>query len=202
MGAEYREKGFTLIEVIVSLSLLAVMSVMAYQALTVVLDANERSRDSAKQQQRLHRAWKIIGRDLLHMRARPFSDGLGKIEKPYETDPSEFGLRFSRGGGPLLEANPSGVSRVYYTINTDQQLQRTSWAITASPRIIEGTTTILIDEIEEVIAEHLSSEGIYTRDWPPINAEQETTLPRMIKITILLTNGLTTSRLFPGVVSE
>jgi len=102
----------------------------------------------------------------------------------------------------LLEANPSGVSRVYYTINTDQQLQRTSWAITASPRIIQGTTTILIDEIEEVIAEHLSSEGIFTRDWPPINAEQEATLPRMIKITILLTNGLTTSRLFPGVVSE
>ena len=197
-----RQKGFTLIEVVVSLGLLAVMSVMAYQALTVVLDANERSRDLASEQQRLHRAWKIIGRDLLHIRARPFSDGLGRTERPYETDPSEFGLRFSRGGGPMLETNPSGVSRIYYSLNADQQLLRTSWAITASPRVIEGTTTILIDEVEEVIAEHLSPEGIYTRDWPPINAKRETLLPRMIKITILLTNGMTTSRIFPGVVSD
>lgn len=196
------QKGFTLIEVAVSLGLLAVMSVMAYQAMTVVLDANERSRDLAIDQQRLMRAWKIIGRDLLHIRGRPFFDGLGKTEGPYETDPSEFGLRFSRGGGLMLENNPSGVSRIYYTINANQQLLRTSWAITASPRLIEGTRTILIDEVEEVIAEHLSSEGRFTRDWPPVNSNQKTLLPRMIKITIRLTNGMTSSRLFPGVVSD
>ena len=196
------QRGFTLIEVVVSLGLLAVMSVMAYQALSVVLDANERSRIAAMEQQRLQRAWQIIGRDLWHLRARSFADGLGKIEPPYETDPSGFGVKFSRGGVPMLDSNPTGVSRVYYTLNPDHELVRTTWAITDSPRITDGTQTVLLNDVREVVFEHLSNDNAYSRDWPPIKIGSNSLLPRMIKITIELDTGLVTSRLFPGVVSE
>ena len=42
VGKTHWQRGFTLIEVVVSLALLAVMSMMAYQALVLVLETNQR----------------------------------------------------------------------------------------------------------------------------------------------------------------
>ena len=198
-----RETGFTLIEAIVSLALLAVISVMSYQAVEVVTKVNERSRSGVASEAQLQRAWQIIGRDLMHIRPRRFHDGLGDIEGAYLTNPSDFGVRFSRGGGPMLRTNPSGMRRVNYTINEDDQLIRTSWAITESPRQSDGTTLILLDKVQDVEFNHLDGNGNYSVDWPPLNSRQtDKALPRMISVTIITENEVETSRLFPGVVSD
>ena len=197
------ESGFTLIEAIVSLALLAVISVMSYQAVEVVTKVNERSRSGVASEAQLQRAWQIIGRDLMHIRPRRFHDGLGDIEGAYLTNPSDFGVRFSRGGGPMLRTNPSGMRRVNYTINEDDQLIRTSWAITESPRQSDGTTLILLDKVQDVEFNHLDGNGNYSVDWPPLNSRQtDKALPRMISVTIITENEVETSRLFPGVVSD
>ncbi len=197
------ESGFTLIEVIVSLALLAVILVMSYQAVEVVTKVNERSRSGVASEAQLQRAWQIIGRDLMHIRPRRFHDGLGDIEGAYLTNPSDFGVRFSRGGGPMLRTNPSGMRRVNYTINKDDQLIRTSWAITESPRQSDGTTLILLDKVQDVEFNHLDGNGNYSVDWPPLNSRQtDKALPRMISVTIITENEVETSRLFPGVVSD
>ena len=111
-----RQRGFTLIEAVVSVFLLAVLSLMSYQALDLIMGANERSRGDLASEARLQQAWQIINRDLMHLRKRTFNDGLGATEAPYITN-SEFGVRFSRSGGPMLRTNPSGVRRVEYRID-------------------------------------------------------------------------------------
>jgi general secretion pathway protein J len=197
-----RQRGFSLIEVVVSIGLLSVMSIMAYQALEVVMATNDRSHDTMSRQVNLRRAWAIIQRDLLHMRNRPFSDGLGQLERPYETDVSEFGVRFSRGGGPMLASNPSGLMRVYYGLDDERNLVRTTWAITVSPRYSDGNTRTLLSDVDEVIFEHLSEENEYSENWPPLNSISAPMLPKMIRVMIRLKDGDSTSRLFPGVVVE
>ena len=197
-----RQGGFSLIEVVVSIGLLSVMSILAYQALEVVMATNDRSHDTMSQQVNLRRAWAIIQRDLLHMRNRPFSDGLGQLERPYETDVSEFGVRFSRGGGPMLASNPSGLMRVYYGLDDARNLVRTTWPITASPRYSDGNTRTLLSDVDEVIFEHLSEENEYSENWPPLNYISAPMLPKMIRVMIRLKDGDSTSRLFPGVVVE
>jgi general secretion pathway protein J len=201
--SRHSEGGFTLIETVVSMLLLAVMSVLSYQAVDAVLATNERSRQALAEEASLQRAWQIIGRDIMHLRARPFVDGLGMREPAYVTDRSEFGVRFSRGGGPMVKSNPSGLRRVEYSINREQQLQRQSWAITQSPRQSEGSILILMDNVDEVVFEHLTKDFFYSPDWPPINETHSlSSLPKMIRVTITVDGLGESSRLFPGLVAE
>ena len=201
--SRHSEGGFTLIETVVSMLLLAVMSVLSYQAVDAVLATNERSRQGLAEEASLQRAWQIIGRDIMHLRARPFVDGLGMREPAYVTDRSEFGVRFSRGGGPMVKSNPSGLRRVEYSINREQQLQRQSWAITQSPRQSEGSVLILMDNVDEVVFEHLTKDFFYSPDWPPINETHSlSSLPKMIRVTITVDGLGQSSRLFPGLVAE
>ncbi len=198
-----RQRGFTLIETVVSLLLLAVVSVLSYQAVEVVLGTNERSRGDLLEETKLQRAWQIIGRDILHLRPRLYADGLGSVEPAYVTDTSEFGVRFSRGGGPMIRANPSGVRRIDYRINEDQQLVRTSWAISESPRLNDGSAMILLDNVETVVFEQMTDTYEYDPNWPPLNKlVSPRALPQMIRVTIALESGSETSKLFPGVHAQ
>jgi len=192
--------GFTLIETLIALSLLAIISMMSYQAIEVVIGADERSRSKQMGETQIQRAWKIIHRDLMHMRNRPFKDGLGLEELPYFTDSSDFGVRFSRGGGPMVTPNPSGIRRVYYNLNDEQQFIRQSWGITESIRYSEGVTLVLLEDVDEVLFEHLDANNTFTPDWPPVKRRKSSIpLPKMIRVTITLNNGAETSRVFLGV---
>ncbi len=193
------QSGFTLIEAIVSLMLLAVMSVMSYQAVEVILGANERSRSTSANEAQLHRAWQIINRDFFHLRPRVFADGLGSKEPAYLTDPDQFGVRFSRGGGPMTAFNPTGVSRIEYRLNADDQLERRFWPITATSLNDDGNRLILLDNVENIEIEQLSRAKQFVPNWPPLNeTHTPLSLPRMIRITITLLNGSKTTRLIPG----
>jgi general secretion pathway protein J len=194
--------GFTLIESLVALSLIAIISVMSYQAVEVVMDADQRSRANMSDEKQLHRAWQIIYRDLMHMRQRSYRDGLGGEEYPYITDKSQFGIRLSRGGGPMVRSNPSGIRRIQYSLNSDQQLVRQSWGISESPRFSDGVTLPLLDNVSEVLFEHFDLDNkIFTPNWPPLRSKTPDKLPILIRVTISLDTGAMTSRTFLGASS-
>jgi general secretion pathway protein J len=204
LNSIYRTKsqlGFTLIETLIALSLLAIISLMSYQAIEVVIGADERSRAKQSGEMQIQRAWKIIQRDLMHIRNRPFRDGLGGIEPPYFTEKSDFGVRFSRGNGPMIATNPSGMRRVAYELNDDQQLIRQSWGITESMRYSDGISLVLLEDVEKILFEHSDGSKLFNADWPPIRRQKSDPLPKMIRVTITLSNGAETSKLFLGVSS-
>lgn len=195
------QSGFTLIETLIALALLAIISLMSYQAIEVVIGADERSRAKQTGQAEMDRAWKIIQRDLMHVRNRPFRDGLGGIEAPYMTAKSDFGVRFSRGNGPMIATNPSGVRRVSYDLDDNQQLVRQSWGITESMRYSDGVSMVLLKDVDKILFEHSDGRSAFVPDWPPLKRRKSDPLPKIIRVTITLNNGAETSRLFLGVSS-
>ena len=73
--------------------------------------------------------------------------------------------------------------------------------ITESPRLSDGSTMVLVDNVEDVRFEHLTEDNIYSEDWPPINQTHgSTSLPKMIRVIIVLEGERETSKLLPGVV--
>ena len=199
-----KQFGFTLIEVIVTLFLLSILSIMSYQAVEVMTQMNKRSQESFQDESQLARALQIIGRDILHIKPRRFYDGLSEMEDAYFTDPSDFGIRFTRGGGPSIKSNPSGLRRIDYRLNVDDQLIRTSWGATESPRQSDGIKLRLLDNVSEIKINHLDANGNYHPDWPPPNAPASSgkLLPRMIEIKITFKNETEITRIYPGVISN
>ena len=103
----------------------------------------------------------------------------------------------------MMRSNPSGVRRIAYSINEDQQLQRQSWAITGSTKDSEGSRLILLDGVEEILLEHLTPDNSYDPNWPPLNQKVSVrSLPKMIRLTIGLVDKTETTVLFPGVISN
>lgn len=196
----YSQRGFTLIETLIALSLLAIISVMSFQAIEVVITADERSRAEESGAAEIQRAWQIIHRDLIHLRNRPFKDGLGGTEPAYISYSDQFGVRFSRGGGPMIATNPSGIRRVYYSLSSSGQLLRQSWGITESPRYSDGVTLVVLDGVIEVLFEQLDDNKGYTVSWPS-SSQNPAVFPKMIRVTIRLENNTETSRLFIGLDS-
>lgn len=195
-------QGFTLLETVVSLFLLAVMSIMAYQAIEAVLGANQRSQEALAEEQQLQLTWQVISNDLLHLRARHYADGFGGIEAAYQTSNSDILLSFTRGGGALLESNPTGLTRVQYSLDEEGRLIRTVWPIFVSLRDSDGQQRVLLDKVSNINFNNLTALGYYSLDWPAIDVEFEDnllSLPLMVEVSILLEDGSVSSRLFPGI---
>lgn len=194
-------QGFTLLETLVSMMLLAVMSVMAYQAIEAVLNANQRNELAQAGDLEIQRAWQIMGSDFLHLRARPYADGFGGVEAAYQTGTTEILLSFTRGGGALLESNPTGLSRVQYSLDDEGQLIRTVWPAYVGLRDSEGQQRVILRHVEQIEFNQLSELSYYSFNWPPLELEGETTrtsLPLMVEVTIEMQDGTSTHRLFPG----
>jgi hypothetical protein len=98
-----------------------------------------------------------------------------------------------------MRSNPTGVTRIEYRINGEDQLERRSWPITATSLNNDGNRLILINNVANVEVEQLSRGKLFTPNWPPLNEiHSMLSLPRMIRITIILLDGTETIRLIPG----
>jgi len=192
------QAGFTLLEMVVALLLLAVLSVMTFQGVQGLWRVDESSRAGGAQTAALQRAWQVIGSDMLALRPRLFADGRGGWERAFETGSGDTALRFSRAGEARLGANPSGVARVNYRLG-GSQLWRDSWPATASAAA-EPARVWLLGDIDKLLVETLAADNRFTPNWPPINEKlSDQSLPRMVRITITNVDGDSTVKLFPGV---
>ena len=193
------QRGFTLLEMVVAMLLLGVLSVMTFYGVQGVWRVDRDSSASGEQQRALQRAWQLISSDMLALRPRLFADGRGGWQPAFETGTGGALVRFSRAAEARTASNPSGLTRINYRLE-EGQLWRDSWPATTSAAATPDAL-LLLSGVDAVTVETLSADNRFTPNWPPLN-EQLTalSLPRMIRIQLLLDNGEQSSKLLPGVV--
>src|SRR5690606_157388 len=104
----------------------------------------------------------------------------------------------SRGGGALLAENPTGLSRITYLLDDEGQMLRRSRPIFQGEQMSEeAQQQILLRGVAQLIFEQLNAQYDYVPVWPPLNEEHElNSLPLMIRVTIEMEDGSSTTRTF------
>ncbi|WNO08974.1 type II secretion system minor pseudopilin GspJ [Teredinibacter sp. KSP-S5-2] len=197
-----KQLGMTLIEVIVAVSIMAVIAVTSFQTLTVAIDASELSRNSMKRLGRIDRTWLLLEKDLNHAVGHPrrgaYGDKIKAFEAPFER---EYIFQVFRAGrsNPLYLPRTE-LARVGYRLE-DDVLWRDMWVDPGNIEADPSTSQKLLDKVEQVEIHMLpwsandpSMEGTgWSEKWPISQAED---LPAAVRIRITLEDRGEITRLF------
>lgn len=207
--ANPRQRGMTLIELLVALAIFAVMSAAVFFAFNSFQRTKEITERGAERLKNYQMAFNIIARDIQQMAPRPVKDEFGSPmllpALKVNADPS---IEFTRAGwnrSPFSRAIRSELQRVSYYVE-DQNLMRASWTMLDRATESLPARAILLEGIESIRVEmgyRGPDDGWRLTDmWPPeeMMAGQggsgaatteptvtpyidEVTLPRVISIT-------------------
>ncbi len=161
--------GFTLIEVLVALTVFAIMSALAYGTLNQTMISAEILSARMDRLQAIQRTMRRVSQDFMQLAPRPVRDELGDSFSPaLQTDiRTGFALEFTRGGWSNSIALPRGtLQRVAYRLE-DDELVRYHWNVldrTLSNQVI-GVT--LLDDVESLVFRFMQENGEWTEQWPP-----------------------------------
>jgi len=185
--AEMRASGgFTLLELLVALSIFAIVAVLAYGGLGTVLDLRILTEESAERLAELQKTYLIVQRDIEQLVPRPIRDEFGD-EQAAISGAAHF--RLTRGGWRNPLNNPrSNLQRVGYALE-EQQLVRYSWLVLDRAQDSEPREQVLATGINSISVRYLDTDDSWQEQWPPeqVSGSGEPLsdeLPRAVELTL------------------
>ena len=165
MAGLRRSAGFTLFEMVIAVSIFALMGVIAFGGLNQmtrtgqsVADANDRLAD-------LQFAMVYFSRDWTQVSPRRIRDQFG--DEQWNIVIGENSVEFTRGGlSNLLGKKRSTLQRVQYLV-INEQLVRRHWVSLDQGIGEEPIQVVLLNEVASMEAEFLNSSRKPIRVWPP-----------------------------------
>ena len=182
-----RQRGFTLLELLVSMTVFAIMSVMAYGGLKNVIDNSEATRDAMQRLEQVQKTVSAISRDLSQIYPRDIINTFGD-PKQYliADDESELIVEFTRSG----RRNPAGLprsslQRVAYRTE-DNKLYRVVWTSLDQAQGEDPLQAALIDEVESLELRYRDDSGKWHDEWPPLAVSATPATPKLVTIEFVL----------------
>lgn len=167
-----RSRGFTLIEILVAVTVLAIMAVAAYAGLNALIQARTDGRKQMREFERLQLAMVTMTRDLEQAVARPVRTSSGEIE------PGMLGgdnnvpvLLLTRNGRPNpLQKPRSDLERIAYGVDKDQLIR---YSYPVLDRTVESNPRrqVLLKHVTAFTVSFMDQFGQVSPDWPPLNSE-------------------------------
>jgi len=192
-NCKQKQKGFTLLELLVAMVIFSLMSVLAYGGLSNVITGNEVIATQEQRLKELQRTMMFLERDIRQLVPRPRNTGFNQTKaKSFDYGLDSDGLmEFTRAGNP----NPIGLARsslqrVRYDLE-EKMLIRKSWAL-VDHIDLEPTSMNLLKDVESLELRLLDKKNEWQENW-----QQEKEIPKAIEITIEHTNWGKIKRLIP-----
>lgn len=170
-----RQRGFTLLEVMIAIGIFALLGIATYQMLDSVLKADEVTRQHEKTLRELTRAFASFDRDLAQTVARTVRDAYGDeraslLGEQGAIDGSSA-LEFTRAGwrNPLGQPRAQ-LQRVRWRL-VGEQLERVYWsvldqAVDSPPRVQK-----VLDGVQAIELRYMDERGQWQQQWPPAQGQ-------------------------------
>lgn len=182
-----RQAGFTLLELLVALSIFALLAAMAYGGLNTVLKTRRATDAQAERLTRLQQTFFWLERDIVQAIDRPVRDEFG------DPQPAMIGvtlgdlrLQLTRNGWRNPIGRPrSDLQRVAWGLQ-DDRLMRYYWSVLDRAQDSKPLATEMLDGVDRLELRFLDQAGKWGEVWPAVNrgVTSSDPLPRAVEVTL------------------
>lgn len=183
-------RGFTLLEVLIAIAIVAVIALLGYRAVASLSDAETRLAGEATRWRTLDMFFSRLEGDMRQAMPRSARSG-STSEAPWlgfisnATGDGDSALAFSRAGPEFnFEAGSAG-QRLGYRLQ-DGNVQVLYWASYDRPPDAQATTYTLLSDVAHFRLSYLTRSNVWVDTWPVAG---DTDLPRAVKVQLTLSSG-------------
>jgi general secretion pathway protein J len=186
-----RNRGFTLLELLVAISIFALLSIIAYSGLNSVLNARQALNENMDRLAEVQRTNLFMGGDLRQILNRGIRDEYGDIQLPLISNELNYDvtgrlIELTRSGYPNpLAVTRSNLQRVAYRVE-ENTLYRMSWSeLDRNPDSLPYEVALCAD-VNRLSFRFLDDNQEWHEQWPPLEAAASSTLPQGVELILEL----------------
>ena len=187
-----QQGGFTLLEVLIAVTITAVIGLGVWQVMSGVITARDRVNELAEEFDGLQRAMLLLERDLMQVVNRSARDVYGDYQLAMSSREEDFALMLTRQGwrNPL-GSRRSGLQRVAWEY-TGEELRRRYWPVVDQGQEDTSRDVLLLKGVLEFEVRFLNEQRAWQPEWPTDEAmaslspgsRPETPLPLGLEISL------------------
>lgn len=200
-----REQGFTLMEVLIAVTITSVIGLGVWQVIGSVVNSRDRVNELAGQFENIQKVMLLLERDIVQIVNRPARDLYGDFQPALTNRDEGYALLLTRQGwrNPL-GLRRSELQRVAWEYS-GSELRRHYWSVVDQGQDDSSRSVLLLDNVQAFDIQFLDASGNRLAQWPEeaVLAEQvagqrpDMPLPRGIEITLEHEQFGELTRIFP-----
>lgn len=178
-----KQRGFTLLEIIVALFIFSIVSIIIVSALHNVLTTQAATEKKGARLAELQIALLLLSRDIEQTMNRPVMEANGMLQG---FTGSSHTITFTHAGffNPFGQLQRATLQRTRYEFKNNTFV-RITWPALDIARLVNPDTRVLLRNVKELRFEYLDNAKHFQSAWPPSNQAQAI-LPLAVRVSLTL----------------